>query len=485
LRGIHLAWLAYTFSTNDIPAEPGQEWSVAMLDPERIQQDIAAARAAGAEAVVIALHWGDDYVHEPQQEQRDLAQSLVDSGADLILGTHPHVLQRVEWLQDSASGRRALVAWSLGNFLSNQRELPRATGVVLEVPFIRESDGGAVRLGEPAFAPVWTDASDPVGAPRFRLRNLFAESGACDDPNAAEKLQLSPADCSSMRRAEEHSLPFFEGLERIETSSVPAPAPPPLRDPAWDEVLSDSTVRWAPPPTPHTQFLGRSEGGMIHIPAGQVRLGASLGEANESPRDVSLAAFAIDRFEVTSDHYARFLAAHEGHRLPGAGVDWASRWAWTDSTPPKGQRGKPISLISRAEARAYCAWRGARLPSENEWEYAARGPGALRFPWGEAWYPTYANWFDRPRDGKERVDGAALWARPGAYPQGRSPFGLDDMSGNVAEWTDSNYGSTNLAVIKGGSWFTNNPHWLRPAFRYFTDPQERSTIYGFRCAHDL
>jgi len=224
---------------------------------------------------------------------------------------------------------------------------------------------------------------------------------------------------------------------------------------------------------------------MAHIQGAQVALGTEGGEANEVSRRVELAPFAIDIHEVRSEDYARFLAAHPGHRLPGAGIDWATHWAWTSPEPPAGQLGKPISMISREEARSFCAWRGARLPTEDEWEYAARGPEGLRFPWGQDWYPTYANWFDRPRAGAKRVDGSALWAEPDSYEAGRSPFGLYNMSGNVAEWVDSNYGDTDLAVIKGGSWFTNNPHWLRPAFRYFTDPEERSTIYGFRCARDL
>jgi formylglycine-generating enzyme required for sulfatase activity len=224
---------------------------------------------------------------------------------------------------------------------------------------------------------------------------------------------------------------------------------------------------------------------MVHISAAQVLLGTAEGAANERPREVELADYAIDQFEVRAEEYAAFLSANPNVRLPGDGVPWARRWAWKGRSPPKDQRDKPISLISRAEASAYCVWRGARLPTEDEWEYAARGPSSLMFPWGNGWVPTFANWFDRPRKGAERVDGAKLWATPGSYPDGRSPFGLFDMSGNVAEWTSSNYFATDLAVLKGGSWFTNNPHWLRPAFRYFTDPEERSTIYGFRCARSL
>lgn len=484
IRGIRIAFLAYTYGTNDIPPEPNEDWTVAHIDLPQMLSDIGAARAAGAEAVVLGLHWGDDYVHKPQQDQRDLAQALVTGGADLILGGHPHVLQPTEWIEDATSDRRGLVLWSLGNFLSNQRELPRATGVVIEATFVRTKEDGPVTLEAPRFAPVWTDADDPSGAPHFRLRALLAEGPSCDDPTAAAQLGLSTSDCEAIRKATEHALPFFAGLAPIEATAGPA-SPPPTRQDGWNEVLPDSQTLWPAPNKPHTEFLGHIEDGMVHIPAALARLGTANGLGNERPREVSIAAYAIDLTEVSADDYGQFLSANPDHRLPGAGVGWATPWVWTSRAPPKGQRGKPVSLISRSEASAFCLWRGDRLPTEDEWEYAARGPTSLPFPWGEAWVPTYANWFDRPREGAERVDGAKRWASPRSYPAGRSPFGLFDMSGNVAEWTSTPYEDTELAVIKGGSWFTNNPHWLRPAFRYFTDPGERSTIYGFRCARSL
>ena len=484
IRGVRMAFLAYTYGTNDIPPEPNEDWTVAHIDLPQMLADIAAARTAGAEAVVLGLHWGDDYVHEPQQDQRDLAQALINGGADLLLGGHPHVLQPAEWLQDANSDRRGLVFWSLGNFLSNQRELPRSTGVVIEATFVRTQQDGPVTLEAPRFAPVWTDADDPSGAPHFRLRPLLAETPSSEDPVAAAQLQLTTADCETMRQATGHALPFFAGLEPIEATVGPA-SPPPNRQATWDEALPDSQTLWPASSSPNTEFLGHVEKGMVHIPAALALLGTAEGEGNERPREVSLASYAIDLNEVTTDEYARFLSVTPDLRLPGTGVSWAGPWTWKSRVPPKGQRGKPVSLISRSEASAFCAWRGDRLPTEDEWEYAARGPQSLIFPWGQDWVPTHSNWFDRPREGAERVDGAKRWASPGSYPAGRSPFGLFDMSGNVAEWTSTPYADTELGVIKGGSWFTNNPHWLRPAFRYFTDPEERSTIYGFRCARSL
>lgn len=487
--GIQVAFLAYTFSTNAIPAEPGQDYGVGMLDRDAIVQAIEEARSGGAEAVLLGLHWGDDYVHEPQPDQRELAQAFVDAGADVILGTHPHVLQPVEWLENTGSDgppRRAVVAWSLGNFLSNQRELPRATGVVLEIELTRARAGAQVEVSDVAWAPTWVDADGPAGEPRFRIRDVLGELPSCGDPERAAALQLSSVDCANLQKSLDHSLPFFEGARRLDDRPAPPPpGPAPQRQPSWDEVLPDAPSGWGPTPTPHERFLGEAVDAMAQIPAASTQLGSARGDANEAPRSVELPSFAIDLKEVSAESYAEFLQAQPDHPLPGVGVEWAGPWIWKERAPPKNQQGKPISLVSRADARAYCAWRGKRLPTEDEWEYAARGPDALRFPWGESWHPTFANWYDR-REGHKHVDGAFRWAAAGSYPQGRSPFGLFDMTGNVAEWVDSDYSeSSGLAVVKGGSWFTNNPHWLRPSFRYFTDPAELSTIYGFRCAKNL
>jgi len=225
---------------------------------------------------------------------------------------------------------------------------------------------------------------------------------------------------------------------------------------------------------------------MVHVPETDAELGEADSEGNEAIRQVHLASYAIDLHEVDASAYGEFLRAHPDHRLPGVGVDWATPWVWTERSPPKNQRGKPISLVSRSDAAAYCAWRGKRLPTEDEWEHAARGPEGLRYPWGDSWFPTYANWYDRPREGGDRVDGASLWATPGSYSDGRSPYGVFDMTGNVAEWVADDYrGLDGLGILKGGSWFTNNQHWLRPAFRYFASSEELSTIYGFRCAKSL
>lgn len=130
VQGIKIAVLNYTYGTNDIPLP--NSYCVNMLsDRSKIEEDI---RRAGEQAdfVIVAPHWGNEYQLKPSTEQRQLAQFFADCGADLIIGTHPHVVQPMEWVT-SADGREVLVYYSLGNFVSAQAQLPRALGGMAKV----------------------------------------------------------------------------------------------------------------------------------------------------------------------------------------------------------------------------------------------------------------------------------------------------------------------------------------------------------------
>ena len=176
-QGIRVAFLGFTDLFNlDLNQRATEPW-VRPLDLVSALQAVRAARGR-AEMVVVSVHWGNEYQHLPTKRQRDIARALVEAGCDLLLGHHPHVLQPVEVLE--AGGRKALVAYSLGNFISNQDRMYRADhfpvaegdnrdGAALKVRFERRPEGG-VALAEARVEPLWTENDWGSGAPRREIR---------------------------------------------------------------------------------------------------------------------------------------------------------------------------------------------------------------------------------------------------------------------------------------------------------------------------
>lgn len=114
---IKYAFLAYTMSTNGLSAPDGKEYYLNVYDEEQVKKDVEKARLNGAEVIIVSMHWGDEYTHVPNQKQKETAQFLSDLGVNLIIGSHPHVIQPIEYVGDT------LVIYSLGNFISAQRVL--------------------------------------------------------------------------------------------------------------------------------------------------------------------------------------------------------------------------------------------------------------------------------------------------------------------------------------------------------------------------
>jgi formylglycine-generating enzyme required for sulfatase activity len=216
---------------------------------------------------------------------------------------------------------------------------------------------------------------------------------------------------------------------------------------------------------------------MVSVPAGEFWMGSDDGDADEKPRRrVYLDAFRIDKYEVTNALYRRFIDA-TGRATPQY---------WNDSKWNEAQQ--PVVGVSWNDAQAYCSWAGKRLPTEAEWEKAARGTDGRKYPWGEQWDASRAN-SDESKIGKT--------VAVGSYSSGVSPYGAHDLAGNVwewvADWFDANYysrapgrnpkgpGSGERRVLRGGSWF-NLPGGLRASGRSLNDPSNRDYRIGFRCA---
>ncbi len=248
-----------------------------------------------------------------------------------------------------------------------------------------------------------------------------------------------------------------------------------------------------------------SEG--VIVPAGEVVLGSDDAEKafgyahggaaarewawyhNEPWRPVNPAAFWMDLTLVTGEVYGRFLRA-TGHRRPFISREAyraqgflvhpfreVAPFLWLGDEPPPGRAGHPVTLVSASDAEAFCAWRGreearsCRLPSEDEWEKAARGGGRRYFPWGNGWEPERLN---------SQARGPYTTTPVKRYPLGRSPYGLFDMAGNLFQWTATEAGA-GRRILKGCSW-DDRGGICRASARHDRPAASRHILIGFRCA---
>lgn len=234
---------------------------------------------------------------------------------------------------------------------------------------------------------------------------------------------------------------------------------------------------------------------MVKIPGGTFTMGsdkedtegkgAEFGMAkplylDEHPRhEVNLPTYYMDRYEVTNAQFKRYVDAIKA-RPPRS---------WPNGEMPPGRERHPVTHINWYEAQQYCAWAGKRLPTEEEWEKAARGADGREYPWG--------NDFDGE---KANTGGAGVndLAPVGTFPQGKSPYGVEDMAGNVWEWTADWYqpypGSTyqskdfgqQFKVLRGSSWGGTGHYALnyfyRSAHRFRIEPEMSFADAGIRCA---
>jgi sulfatase modifying factor 1 len=249
---------------------------------------------------------------------------------------------------------------------------------------------------------------------------------------------------------------------------------------------------------------------LARIPAGEFLMGSSEDGDDERPvHRVDVGEFFIGRFQVTNDEYARFIRvagypAPAVRELPMMAVgsrdamfrELAAAYEWHSAEPPSGHGAHPVVLIRYDDAMAYCGWLGAalgravRLPTEAEWEKAARGGGeGQRYPWGHDIDSSRANFLGAlgvKRDGGTRPTGT--------YPP--NGYGLCDVAGNVWEWVADWYqmdyyanGNTRdpvgpptgtMRIVRGGSWVNDDVNMLRCAYRHKVPPDTYAYSVGFR-----
>jgi formylglycine-generating enzyme required for sulfatase activity len=232
-------------------------------------------------------------------------------------------------------------------------------------------------------------------------------------------------------------------------------------------------------------IVGEEGREMVQIPEGPFTMGSKEGDPDEAPEhQVYLATYYIDKKEVTQAEYERYV------KMTKRGKPFIP--VFEDDQAKILKPELPAMGMSWADADAYCKWAGKRLPTEAEWEKAGRGEGKRRYPWGDEFGTGRAN-----VDGDE--DGFKYLAPPGSFESGRSPYGLYDMTGNVAEWVADTYDEHYYQkmpyrdppgpeegqhkVIRGGSW-RETQHNARLSKRFQAKMWRTDTTIGIRCAKD-
>ncbi|MGL5080241.1 MAG: CapA family protein [Microcoleaceae cyanobacterium] len=174
-NGIKMAILAYTYGTNGIPIPKGKDYLVSLINEPKMIQDIAKAQTLGADIVTVALHFGTEYERQPNPQQTTLVKNLVNAGADIILGSHPHVVQPYEIFEQTdpdGTKRKAVAIYSMGNFISNQRETYRDLGVIFKVQLRKDFPDETVEITAVEGIPTWVHRFTSQGKYQFRILPL-------------------------------------------------------------------------------------------------------------------------------------------------------------------------------------------------------------------------------------------------------------------------------------------------------------------------
>jgi formylglycine-generating enzyme required for sulfatase activity len=255
---------------------------------------------------------------------------------------------------------------------------------------------------------------------------------------------------------------------------VPTPTPKPL--PPTPPPVPTPTPAPAGAEAPTAPLVAER---MVEIPAGEFTMGNDGGDEDEKPaHTVTLETFEMDMFEVTNADFAKFVEA-TGYQTEAEKAGEAGWRAYAE-----GKDNHPVVKVSWNDADAYCRWAGKRLPTEAEWEKAAKGEEGFIYPWGNEWDPAKANTKESGFRGTVAV---------GSFAEGASSYGVLDMAGNVWEWMadwyqpypnsayKSDYFGEKFKVTRGGGWFQEE-NLVTTSNRSATDPSAANDDLGFRCA---
>lgn len=162
INGLKFAFLAYTYGTNGIPVPSGKEYCINLIDKELIKSHLDMAKELKSDVICVNMHWGIEYQNEPNDEQEDLANFLFENGADIILGSHPHVLQKMEErdiILPNNDTKKGFVIYSLGNFMSGQTKANTRNSIILTLDVIKSGETGKLSFENINYIPIYTFTS--------------------------------------------------------------------------------------------------------------------------------------------------------------------------------------------------------------------------------------------------------------------------------------------------------------------------------------
>lgn len=235
-------------------------------------------------------------------------------------------------------------------------------------------------------------------------------------------------------------------------------------------------------------YVGKDGAPMVLVPSGDFIMGSDKGDEDEAPvHRVHVNAFYIDKFEVTNGRFAKYVDT----------IQSEPPWGFSDKETPVIHADRPVRWVNWMDAMGYCLWVGKRLPTEAEWEKAARGTDERVYPWGND-PPTPVHAVYGLKEG-----GAETVSVIGNHHMGQSPYGAQDLAGNLYEWVmdwyDEDFYSSFInnpavnprgpiegtAKVQRGGSYINTPYRLRSSFRTKADPTEQDHNVGFRCAQEV
>ncbi len=210
INGISFAFISYTYGTNGLPLTDGKPWLANIMDETALISDIKKARALNPDFVIVFPHMGNEYETAPREVFKDWAKLMLKAGADIVLASHPHVLQPVEFysvLRDDGTYADCFTAYSLGNFISSQRDIPRESGMIMHLSF-EKVEGQKAELKQLSYIPTWVKFVDKNGKQDIKV---FGVKDALDIYESGEDTNFKPSDIERLKQVHAQTTKMFLG----------------------------------------------------------------------------------------------------------------------------------------------------------------------------------------------------------------------------------------------------------------------------------